>query len=306
MNPQVLPSDISFFIEVVNADTLGAAAQKLGVSVAAVSKRLTQLEKRTNSILLMRTVRRLLVTPEGALFLHHGRRMLFELESLQQALRASTEEPRGLLRVSASLGFGREHIAPAIARFAEKHPEIEISLTLSESVTPIAEDVCDVSVRFGAPPDSRAIARLLTSNSRLICAAPSYLAARGTPNAPEDLVHHECIDLRQGSEAHGIWRFVHKRASANQVDAIKIKGRFASNDGAVTTGWALAGLGVIMRSQWDVERYLKSGQLVQVLADWSTPSAPIYAIYPEAHRRSLRVRAFTDFLVERFSEPSSI
>jgi len=302
MITSIQPSDISFLVEVSTSGTLIVAAQKMGVSVAAVSKRLAQLEARSGAVLVTRTARKLALTPEGEAFLHHGRRILAELEDLHQALSASIDEPRGLLRVCATLGFGRRHIAPAVAAFSEAYPEVEVRLTLSESVPSMVDDACDLSIRFGEPPDSRSIARLLSTNERVICAAPAYLAARGIPASPADLVEHECIDIQQGQEAFGVWRFRSAAQHDADLQAVKIRGRLATNDGATAMAWALAGRGLIMRSRWDADEHLKNGDLVEVLVNWRTPAASIYAVYSQKHRASLRVKSFVDYLESYFSE----
>lgn len=152
-------------------------------------------------------------------------------------------------------------------------------------------------IRFGEPPDARVIARRLAPNRRLLCAAPAYLARRGTPARPADLQQHDCIDIRQGDDVHGVWRF----AGARKHESVRLRNHLATNDGEIAVNWALAGLGLVMRAEWDVARYLRSGRLVQVLQDWQTPPADIHAVYPQRHAATTRVRAFVDFVAEHFS-----
>ena len=180
-------SEMQFFSDLVRFGSLSAAARELQVSTPAVSKRLAQLESRLGVPLLHRTTRRLGVTAEGEIYLQHARRILAEIEAAESELRGTRAEPQGLLRVNATLGFGRMHVAPLIASFARKYPKVETQLQLSVNPPPLAEDSFDVCVRFGEPPDARVVARLLAPNRRLLCAAPAYLARHGTPRTPRDL-----------------------------------------------------------------------------------------------------------------------
>ena len=154
----------------------------------------------------------------------------------------------------------------------------------------------DLCIRFGEPPDSRLIARKLASNRRLLCAAPLYLKSHGTPKMPDDLARHHCILIRQGDEAFGTWHL----ASGNKRETVKVRGNLSTNDGEIAVNWALAGHGILKRAEWDIEKYLRSGRLVQLLGDWNTSSADIYAVYPQALNLSARIRTFVDFLTKEF------
>jgi len=210
--------------------------------------------------------------------------------------------PKGLLRVNATLGFGRSHVAPLISRFVRKYPEVEVQLQLSVNPPALTEDSFDVCIRFGAPPDSRVIARRIAPNRRLLCASPAYLARCGTPKSPHDLVNHNCIGIRQGEEAYGLWRLASGRGKSPSVEAIKTRGNLTTNDGEIAVNWALDGHGILMRAEWDIERYLKNGRLVQVLPQFSTPDADIHAVYPQRHQLAARVRAFVDFVALSLSQ----
>ena len=178
-------------------------------------------------------------------------------------------------------------------------------LQLSVNPPPVSEDSWDVCVRFGEPPDARLIARHLAGNRRLLCAAPSYLAKHGTPKLPRELMQHNCIGIRQGDEAYGGWRLSTGRGANAKVEAVKIKGNLTTNDGEIAVAWALEGHGVLMRAEWDIDRYLRSGRLVQVLPQYHTPDADIYAVYPQRHQRTARVRAFVDFLTTVFAQQAA-
>jgi DNA-binding transcriptional LysR family regulator len=213
--------------------------------------------------------------------------------------------PKGLLRVNATLGFGRSHVSPLISKFVRKHPQVEVQLQLSVNPPPLTEDSFDVCIRFGAPPDARVIARYIAPNRRLLCAAPAYLARHGMPKVPNDLTRHNCIGIRQGEEAYGVWRLATGRGKNATTEAVKTRGNLTTNDGEIAVNWALDGHGILMRAEWDIERYLRNGRLVQVLPQYFTPDADIHAVYPQRHQLAARVRAFVDFVAASLSQRAS-
>ena len=225
-----------------------------------------------------------------------SRRILGEIDDMAQLLGGAKGEAQGLLRVNATLGFGRSHVAPLISKFVRKHPQVEVQLQLSVNPPPLTDDAFDVCIRFGAPPEARVIARRIASNRRLLCASPAYLARAGQPRVPNDLAHHRCIGIRQGDEAYGMWRLSTGRGAAQRTEAVKTRGALSTNDGEIAVNWALEGHGILIRAEWDIARYLRSGRLVQVLANYRTPDADIYAVYPQRHQLSARVRTFVDFI----------
>lgn len=302
MTEAIHPADLGFFSVLAGTGSLSAAARELGVTTPAVSRRLALMEERLGVALVNRTTRRMSLTPEGETCLERARRILGEIRDLEEVLGASRSTPTGLLRVNATLGFGRSHVAPVISRFAREHPQVEVQLQLSVNPPALTEDTFDVCIRFGAPPDARVIARHIAPNRRLLCAAPAYLARHGTPKVPGDLARHNCIGIRQGEEAWGVWRLTKGKGRHAVTQAVRTKGTLATNDGGIAVGWALDGHGILMRAEWDIARYLKSGRLVPVLPDYYTPDADIYAIYPHRHQLAVRVRAFVDFLENAFRE----
>jgi DNA-binding transcriptional LysR family regulator len=261
------------------------------------------MEARLGIPLVIRTTRRMSLTPEGELYLAHARRILAEIDDMGQRLGVAKAVPKGLLRVNATLGFGRSHVAPLISRFVRKHPEVEVQLQLSVNPPPLTEDAFDVCIRFGEPPDSRMVARRIAPNRRLLCAAPAYLAKHGTPKVPNDLTRHNCIGIRQGEEAYGVWRLTSGRAKNAASEAVKTRGNLTTNDGEIAVSWALDGHGILMRAEWDIARYLQSCRLVQVLPQYHTPDADIYAVYPQRHQSAARVRAFVDFVSQSLGQP---
>jgi DNA-binding transcriptional LysR family regulator len=292
----IQPAELGFFSTLAASPSLSAAGRELGISTAAVSKHLAQMENRLGLALVNRSTRRMSLTPEGEVLLERSRRILGEIAELDELLGQSKAAPRGLLRVNATLGFGRMHIAPLISRFVRQYPEVDVQLQLSATPPPFSDDAFDVGIRFGEPPDARVIARKLAPNRRLLCAAPQYLARHGAPKQPRELMRHNCIGIRQGDEAYGLWRLTSGRGPRARSEAIKTRGNLATNDGEIAVNWALDGHGILMRAEWDVNRYLASGRLVQVLPAWHTPGADIHAVYPQRHQLSKRVQAFVDFL----------
>lgn len=296
MNPAIQPADLGFFSTLASAGSLSAAAREMGVTTPAVSKHLALMESRVGVQLVNRTTRRMSLTPEGEMYLEYARRILGEIDEMEELLGVAKARPKGLLRVNSTLGFGRSHVAPLISKFVRKYPEVQVQLQLSVNPPPITDDTFDVCIRFGAPPDSRAIARRIAPNRRLLCASPAYLARRGMPKVPNDLTQHNCIGIRQGEEAYGVWRLSSGRGRSATVEAIKTRGNLTTNDGEIAVNWALEGHGVLMRAEWDIDRYLRNGRLVHVLPQYHTPEADIHAVYPQRHQLAARVRAFVDFV----------
>lgn len=305
MRDTVLPSDLSFFSTLAASGSLSAAARELGLTAAAVSKHLTQMESRAGVGLINRTTRRMMLTPEGELYLQHARRILDEIDELAELLGTSTRSPKGLLRVNATLGFGRSNVAPAISRFVAKYPQVQVQLQLSVTPPPLTDDTFDVCIRFGEPPDARVIARRLADNRRFLCAAPSYIASRGMPTTAHDLTRHDCIGIRQGDEAYGVWRLTSGRGASRKTEAVRISGTLTTNDGEIAVKWALEGHGILMRAEWDIQQYLADGSLVRVLPDHDTPNADIFAVYSQRHQMSNRIRAFVDFIAQDLRSEAS-
>ncbi len=294
----VLPADLGFFSALVLAGSLSGAARELGITTPAVSKRLAQMEQRLGLTLINRTTRRMSLTPEGEAVVERARVILGEMEELDRMLSRSAQVPKGLLRVNATLGFGRSHVAPLISRFVQRHPEVQVQLQLSVNPPPLSEDQFDVCIRFGEPPDARVIARRLAPNRRVLVASPAYLKRHGHPRAPQDLVAHNCIGIRQGDEAYGTWRLNTGKGARRRTESVKTQGSLATNDGEIAVRWALEGHGIVMRAEWDVARHLREGRLLQVLPQWETPEADIHAVYPQRLQMSSRVRAFVQFMAE--------
>jgi LysR family transcriptional activator of dmlA len=291
-SPRAASADMQFFAALVRCGSLAAAARELQVTPPAISKRLAQLEKHLGARLLSRTTRRIGLTAEGEAYLEHARRILADIAAVELELQGVRAQPTGLLRVNATLGFGRMHVAPLVSSFVRAHPGVQVQLQLSASPPPLTQDAFDVCVRFGEPPDARVLARFLAPNRRLLCAAPGYLARRGMPKAPGDLAGHDTISIRQGDEAYGVWRL----SAGKRTETVKVRGPLSSNDGEIAVQWALGGHGIVLRAEWDVARYLRSGRLREVLPNWRPPPADVHAVYPVQLQGAARVTAFVDHL----------
>lgn len=299
MNQQ---TEFAFFAMLVKMGSLTAAAREMDITTAAVSKRLAALEERIGVRLLNRSTRRISPTVEGEVYLSEARRILADIEELEKRLSSARSNPKGLLRVNATLGFGRRYIAPLISDFSLRYPEVEVQLQLTDRPINLTDESFDVGIRFGELPDTRLIARRIAANRRLLCAAPSYLKVRGEPTMPDDLGRHNCIVLRQNDSGYGIWRLTQGKKAVS----VKVRGTLSTNDGEVALGWALKGHGILMRAEWDLAKYLRSGRLQVILAEYDLPPADIYAVYPERHSLSGRVSAFVDFLITHFNSSTPI
>lgn len=288
--------DLSFFYLLANKGSLAATARELGVTPPAVSKRLTALEARLGTRLVNRTTRSMSLTSEGELYFSHAARILTQINELEQLVSSSRATPKGLIRVNASLGFGRRYIGPALAAFFAQYPEVEIQLEISDHPLDLATHGFDLGIRFGTLPDAAFHARKIASNRRLLCASPLYLDKYGTPGKLAELQDHNCIFIRQNESPYGVWSF----NNGGRKENIKVHGALGCNDGEVALNWALDGFGILLRAEWDIARYVRSGRLRLVLEDQTPTRADVYAVYPQQLHLSARVRCLIDFLIERF------
>ena len=288
--------DLELFIAIARTGSLVRAGREMGITGAAVSKRLMALERRLGVRLVQRTTRTLRITQEGERYLQEGKRLVVGLDELEQTLRGVTSQPTGLLRVNASLGFGRAVICLLLSEFARKHPELEVQLHLSDTPLNLVKDGYDIGIRVGELADTRLSARKLRNNRRLVCASPAYLKAHGTPDNLAELARHQAVVLHENEQTFGIW---HLR-NAERKEMVKVRARMSTNDGDVALRWALEGYGLLLRSEWSIEPLLAKGDLQIVLPAWYEP-ADIYAVFPTRDQLSAKTRAFIDFIVERLA-----
>ncbi|WP_369212746.1 LysR family transcriptional regulator [Streptomyces flavofungini] len=288
--------DLHFFSVVAASETLTSASRELGCSLPVVSKRLSALERRLGVRLVQRGARRLTLTSEGELYAARVAAILDQVRALEDTITGKTGELRGTVVVEATLGLGRAHVAPLLGEFAAAHPGVHVRM--QSSALPLRRRDFDVAVHVGTPPDSSLRMRRLARNRRVPCAAPAYLAQRGTPARVEDLAEHDCIVLREKESDFALWRF----GDEDRPRHVRVHGSLSSDDGDVVTDWALAGRGVIMRSEWHVRPHLDRGDLVHVLPHVPTPAADIYALIEGGGHVPRRVSALVDHLAQRLPE----
>ena len=272
--------------------SLTATALAEGVAPAVIGRRIDALEERLGVKLLVRTTRKITLTHEGSAFLESCQRVLTELAQAEASVSAGGVKASGYLRITAPAGFGRRHVAPLVPRFIAAHPDVNVSLNLSDRVVDIVNEAVDCAVRVGDLPDSSLVSVRLADNRRLCVATPAYLKRAGTPQKPSDLSRHECLTLSSDASQTRGWAFHIDSA----VTHMRPTGRVDCSDGQVLHQWCLAGLGIAWRSTWEVEGEVASGQLVSVLEDFAAPPNGIYAVFAQRKHLPLRVRLWIDFL----------
>jgi DNA-binding transcriptional LysR family regulator len=287
---------ITTFAAVATKGSLSAAAREEGVAPAVISRRLDALEERLGVKLLLRTTRSLNLTYEGSAFLEDCQRILNDLSNAEASVSLGGVKASGHLRVSAPGGFGREHVAPLVHDFVREHPEVTVSLDLSDRVVDLLNESMDCAVRIGVLPDSSLIGVKLADNQRLVVATPTYLQRHGTPLHPQELVKHNCLNLISSGAPSG-WLFT----IDGEPTQIRVGGNLACNDGSSILDWVLDDAGLAWRSSWEVQRHLRNGRLVTVLDDFVAPPNAIYAVFPQRKHLPLRVRLWIDFLKHRYS-----
>ncbi len=288
------------FVGVATRGSLTAAAHAEGVAPAIVGRRLDALERRLGVKLLVRTTRRLTLTHEGSAFLEDCQRLLADWANAEASVSAGGVKASGHLRLTSPAGFGRRHVAPLVPRFLALHPEVSISLNLSDRVVDIVNESFDCAVRVGDLPDSSLISVRLADNRRLCVATPAYLKRAGTPRHPNELARHECLALSSDASQTRGWAF----QIDGDVQYLRPPGRLDCTDGQVLHAWCSAGLGLAWRSAWEVEQEIAAGELVSVLDEFAPPPNGIYAVFPHARHLALRVRLWIDFLKHSYGDPA--
>jgi DNA-binding transcriptional LysR family regulator len=293
-------SEMAAFVRVVDSNGFSAAAPALGLSPSAVSKLVTRLETRLGVRLLQRTTRALHLTQEGEVFYTAAKRIVGEIDALEDQIAGQSGTPSGLLRVTTSLAFSGHQLAPVLSEFLARHPLVQVELLPTDRVIDMVEEGIDIAIRIGRLADTSFMARKIGEDKRLICAAPSYLARHGTPQRPEDLARHNCLVSRDRSQLNR-WPF--KRDG--QVFELEVSGRVAVTEGEIQMQLALQGIGIVRLTRLTLARAIREGSLVPLLSEFAAydDAVPIHAVYP--HRRHLapKVPAFVNFLIEKFTPP---
>ncbi len=290
------------FVAVATRGGLSAAARFEGVAPAIMGRRLDALEQRLGVKLMVRTTRRITLTPEGSAFLEDCQRLLGELAQAEASVSAAGVKANGHLRLTAPAGFGRRHVAPLVPLFRELHAEVTISLNLSDRVVDLAGEGFDCAVRVGDMPDSSLVSVRLADNRRLCVATPTYLRQHGTPAHPNDLSKFDCLTLSSdASQARG-WLFQVPHGDRIELMHFKLGGPLDCSDGEVLHDWCRSGYGIAWRSTWEVEAEIASGALVPVLEDFAAPANGIYAVFAQRQYLPLRLRLWIDFLKQQYGQ----
>jgi DNA-binding transcriptional LysR family regulator len=292
------------FTSVATRGSLTAAAKAEGVAPAIIGRRLDALEARLGVKLMVRTTRRITLTHEGSAFLEDCHRLLIDLANAEASVSAGGVKASGHLRITAPAGFGRRHVAPLVPHFRELHPEVTISLNLSDRVVDVAGEGYDCAVRVGDLPDSSLVSVRLAENRRLCVATPRYLQHHGRPQVPADLVRFDCLTLSSDASQTRGWAFAMPGESGEtSITHLRPGGPLDCTDGQVLHEWCLAGYGIAWRSTWEVEADIAAGRLVSVLDDFAAPPNGIFALFPQRKHLALRVRLWIDFLKHEYARP---
>jgi len=292
-----LAEDLRVFLAVVNKQSFAAAATELGQSPAYVSKRIQILEEALSARLLHRSTRGIRLTEEGERAQRWALQILDNFDQFIGDLSDSRTEPRGNVHICSSFGFGRCHVAPAVAELAERYPQLSLRLDLYDRVIDLVAEGVDLEILVGDDIPEQHIGKKLAQHQRILCASPDYLKANGVPESLEALTQHQCLVLKERDNPFGIWSVT----AEGEEQRIRVKGALSSNSGEVVLQWALKHHGIILRSQWDVQPYLDSGELVQLLPAYSQP-ASVWAVYPTRLAESAKLRVCVEFFQQRFSQ----
>jgi len=290
---------IESFVAVATKGSLTAAALAEGVAPAVIGRRIDALEERLGVKLLVRTTRRITLTHEGSAFLEDCQRLLADLLSAEASVSAGGVKASGHLRITAPAGFGRRHVAPLVPGFRAAHPDVSVSLNLSDRVVDIVNEGFDCAIRVGDMPDSSLVSVRLADNRRLCVAAPAYLQSAGTPAAPSELARHACLTLSSDASQTRGWAFM----VDGEVIHLRPSGPLDCSDGQVLHEWCLQGLGIAWRSTWEVERDVAAGRLQVLLEAFSAPANGIFAVFPHAKHLPLRVRLWIDYIKHSYRDP---
>jgi DNA-binding transcriptional LysR family regulator len=283
--------DLRTFIEVVDAGGVTPAAHRLGLSKSIVSRRLARLESELGVQLLVRTTRGTGLTEAGATFREHAGRVAAEIDAAREAI-SPEGDVRGRFRVSLPLSFGATHLAPVLAELASRHPKLQVHAAYSDRFVDLVGEGFDAAIRLGYLPDSSLVARRIAPIRGKLVASPAYIAARGAPRSPDELIHHEA--LMQGPRD---WRLLH----GDKVISIHPQGRFLADNGQALVSAALAGLGIAMLPDFLTDPHVATGALVPVVTDYTVPEAGLFVVRPPGDHVPRKVRVLTDILIETFS-----
>lgn len=286
---------LALFIKVATTNNISLAGSELGLSPAVASAHINKLEDGLGVRLIHRTTRKVSLTEEGRAFLPHAEDVLSSVEAAKASIGVGNSSPRGTLRVAAPASFGRMHLVPALAGFFKLYPELNVDFRLSDTIVDLVEGGFDIAIRNSVLKDSTLIAKKLTSDNRIVCASPEYIAQYGEPQSPQELTSHKCIHLMGLDE----WTF----SSAQGNVVVKTKGSFRTDNGEAVRDACINGLGITISSKWSVYKQLQQGDLIPILTNTPLVSnAAIWAVYPSSRLLAPKVRAFIDYFSEYFGD----
>jgi DNA-binding transcriptional LysR family regulator len=284
------------FVRVAELRSFSEAARRLGLSKSVISRQIAALEAELRARLFHRTTRSLTLTEAGQGYHDAVVRILADLDEADASVGRLQAAPRGRLRVNAPMSFGVRHLAPALADFLSRHPEVEIDMVMNDRFVDLVDEGFDVAVRIGRLVDSSLVARRLAPLRRVVCASPDYLAARGVPASPDDLAGQCCL-CYSNMALSDEWRFID---AERRPWPVEVRGRLHINNGDALRVAALAGLGLAYLPSFIVGADLQAGTLIGVLGEHIPQDGAVHAVYPHARHLSPKVRAFVDFLAARF------
>ena len=291
--------DIALFVQVIKAGGLAAAGRTVGLSPASMTARMNTLEQRYNSRLLNRTTRKITLTDAGKQLYDIALRIVADMAEVEAVLKQGTVELSGSLRVTAPSDFGRQYVAPALAEFVTLNPNVIPSLSLNEGIVNIIEQGFDLAIRFGNLPDSNLISMPLANNRRVLCASVEYIEKNGEPTKPEDLLNHRCLVIDRLGEPLNEWHFKEN----GKIKIIQVKPGLMANDGALVRQWAIAGMGIAIKSIWDIKNDLAEGRLITVLDKYiqgfnasDNDHVGLQLMYPDRRYIPKQVKEFINFL----------
>ncbi|TFY99976.1 LysR family transcriptional regulator [Ramlibacter rhizophilus] len=289
-------SEMALFVQVAETGSLSRAADALGLSNAAASRHLASLEERLGARLVERNTRRLWLTEQGQEFLRRSKSILAELAEAESAVNAAALDPTGTLRISASLSFAMQHIAPRLPEYTARFPNVTVHVETANRYLDLIDNNIDVAVRTReSEPDSNITIRRLAETRRILAASPGYLSRRGRPRALEDLQRHSLLIYTYANNPHEL-RF----SRGGETTTLSVRGLLESNDGQVLRAAALDGLGILVQPTYILYEDIVAGRLVPVLDEWDLPRLGINLAYPSRKYLSAKVRTFIDFMADHF------
>ena len=293
--------DLRVLVQTARGGTLTAAARTLGITPAAASATLKRLEAQLGTRLFERSTRAMRLTSQGQILLDYAVRAFELLDEAESQVDADRATLVGTLRVAAPSDLTRNLLLPLFDEFMGANPGLQLRLSVGDRLLDVLRDEVDVAIRYGTLADSRLVARTLAVARPVLSASPGYLRRHPAPQTPQDLVQHNCITFDRGGRRHRAWRFCRD----GQWTEVRVDGDRSVDDASLAREWAIAGFGLILKSEIDQRRDLDSGALVPLLTDWETEPYPLHALLPSGRFVPNRVRALVDFLAARFAAISA-